>query len=178
MPGCLYALFDYGLTVYQCNHCKNSLTVGAGNEYITITQLHSNGCPSCKNKKFSQIKRTVQKTQSQHALGHHILLELHDCDVALLNDVQKIKTIMCQAAHKAKATIVTEHFHHFSPYGVSGVVIIQESHLTIHTWPESGYAAIDVFTCNSKLALQEAVQYITEQFNAGNATQHYVHRGK
>ncbi len=164
--------------VYQCNHCKNSLTVGAGNEYITITQLHSNGCPSCKNKKFSQIKRTVQKTQSQHALGHHILLELHDCDVALLNDVQKIKTIMCQAAHKAKATIVTEHFHHFSPYGVSGVVIIQESHLTIHTWPESGYAAIDVFTCNSKLALQEAVQYITEQFNAGNATQHYVHRGK
>ncbi|MGE7110329.1 adenosylmethionine decarboxylase [Lysinibacillus sp. NPDC047702] len=164
--------------VYQCNHCRNSLTVGAGNEYTTITQLQSSGCPSCKNKKFSQIKRTVQKTQSHHALGHHILLELHDCDVALLNDVQKIKTIMCQAAHKAKATIVTEHFHHFSPYGVSGVVIIQESHLTIHTWPEFGYAAIDVFTCNSKLALQEAVQYITEQFNAGNATQHYVHRGK
>jgi len=164
--------------VYQCNHCKHSLTVGADNQYTTITQLQSSGCPSCNNKKFSQIKRTVQKTQYQHALGHHILLELHDCDVALLNDVQKIKTIMCQAAHKAKATIVTEHFHHFSPYGVSGVVIIQESHLTIHTWPENGYAAIDVFTCNSKLALQDAVQYITEQFNAGNATQHYVHRGK
>lgn len=164
--------------VYQCNHCKHSLTVGVDNQYTTINQLQSSGCPSCKNKKFSQIKRTVQKTQSQDALGHHILLELHDCDVALLNDVQKIKTIMCQAAHKAKATIVTEHFHHFSPYGVSGVVIIQESHLTIHTWPEFGYAAIDVFTCNSKLALQEAVQYITEQFNAGNATQQYVLRGK
>ncbi|MCL1694586.1 MULTISPECIES: adenosylmethionine decarboxylase [unclassified Lysinibacillus] len=164
--------------VYQCNHCKNSLTVGAGNEYTTITQLHSSGCAYCKNNKFSQIKRTVEKSQSQQALGHHILLELHDCNVALLNDVQQIKKIMCQAAHKAKATIVTEHFHHFSPYGVSGVVIIQESHLTIHTWPEFGYAAIDVFTCNSKLALQQAVQYITEQFNAGNATQHYVHRGK
>ncbi|MGE7688376.1 adenosylmethionine decarboxylase [Lysinibacillus sp. NPDC097214] len=164
--------------VYQCIHCKHSLTVGADNQYTTITQLQSRGCPSCKNKKFLQIKRTVQKMQDQHALGHHILLELHDCDVALLNDLQKIKTIMCQAAHKAKATIVTENFHHFSPYGVSGVVIIQESHLTIHTWPEYGYAAIDVFTCNSKLALQEAVQYITEQFNAGNATQHYVYRGK
>ncbi|KOS59922.1 hypothetical protein AN161_26160 [Lysinibacillus sp. FJAT-14222] len=124
------------------------------------------------------MKRTVEKSQSQHALGHHILLELHDCNDALLNDVQQIKKIMCQAAHIAKATIVTEHFHHFSPYGVSGVVIIQESHLTIHTWPEYGYAAIDVFTCNSKLALQDAVQYITEQFNAGNATQHYLHRGK
>ncbi|MGE7945573.1 adenosylmethionine decarboxylase [Lysinibacillus sp. NPDC093688] len=164
--------------VYQCIHCKHSLTVGADNQYTTITQLQSRGCPSCKNKKFSQIKRIVQKMQDQHALGHHILLELHDCDVALLNDLQKITTIMCQAAHKAKATIVTENFHHFSPYGVSGVVIIQESHLTIHTWPEYGYAAIDVFTCNSKLALQEAVQYITEQFNAGNATQHYVYRGK
>lgn len=164
--------------VYQCNHCKNSLTVGTGNEYTTITQLQSSGCPNCKNNKFSQIKRTVKKSQSQHALGHHILLELLDCNDALLNDVQHIKKIMCQAAHKAKATIVTEHFHHFSPYGVSGVVIIQESHLTIHTWPEYGYAAIDVFTCNSKLALQEAVQYITDQFNAGNTTLHYVHRGK
>lgn len=164
--------------VYQCMHCQYALTVGTGNQYVTINQLQSSGCPSCKNKKFSQIKRTVKKTQSQHALGHHILLELHDCDGALLNDVQQIKKIMCQAALIAKATIVTEHFHHFSPYGVSGVVIIQESHLTIHTWPEYGYAAIDVFTCNSKLSLQEAVQYITEQFNAGNVTQYYQYRGK
>jgi len=164
--------------VYQCIHCQHALTVGAGYPYSTIAQLQDSGCPNCKNNKFSQIKRTVEKSQSQHALGHHILLELHDCNDALLNDVQQIKKIMCQAAHKAKATIVTEHFHHFSPYGVSGVVIIQESHLTIHTWPEYGYAAIDVFTCNSKLALQDAVQYITEQFNAGNVTQHYMHRGR
>ncbi|MFE3576046.1 adenosylmethionine decarboxylase [Lysinibacillus sp. NPDC059133] len=164
--------------VYQCSHCQHALTVGAGYQYSTIAQLQASGCPDCKNNKFSQMKRTVQKSQSKHALGHHILLELHDCNDALLNDVQQIKKIMCQAAHKAKATIVIEHFHHFSPYGVSGVVIIQESHLTIHTWPEYGYAAIDVFTCNSKLALQDAVQYITEQFNAGNVTQYYLHRGR
>lgn len=164
--------------VYQCIHCQHALTVGAGNQYNTIAQLQASGCPNCKSKKFSQMNRTVQKIIPQQVLGHHILLELYDCNDALLNDVQQIKTIMSQAAHKAKATIVTEHFHHFSPYGVSGVVIIQESHLTIHTWPEYGYAAIDVFTCNNKLDLQEAVQYITEQFNSGNATQHYVHRGK
>lgn len=164
--------------VYQCASCQHSLTVGAGHQYNTIAQLQESGCPNCKSKKFLQMKRTVEKIQPLQVLGHHILLELYDCNEVLLNDVQQIKTIMNQAAHKARATIVTEHFHHFSPYGVSGVVIIQESHLTIHTWPEYGYAAIDVFTCNSKLALQEAVQYITEQFNAGNVTQHYVHRGK
>ncbi|TCJ03565.1 adenosylmethionine decarboxylase [Cytobacillus praedii] len=164
--------------VYQCIHCQHSLTVGAGNQFTTIAQLQSSGCPSCEKKKFSQIKRTVQKIQPQHVLGHHILLELHDCNDILLNDVPQIKSIMCQAAHKAKGTIVTEHFDQFSLYGVSGVVIIQEAHLTIHTWPEYGYAAIDVFTCSSILALQEAVQYITEEFNAGNVTQHYMHRGK
>jgi S-adenosylmethionine decarboxylase proenzyme len=164
--------------VYRCTHCQHTLTVGADYQYTTIAHLQSSGCPSCNNNKFSQAERMVEKTQFQHIVGHHILLELHDCNVALLNDVQQIKTIMCQAADKAKATIVTEHFHHFSPYGISGVVIIQESHLTIHTWPEFGYAAIDIFTCSSKLDLQEAVHFITEKFNAGNVTQHYQHRGK
>ncbi|QTD42983.1 adenosylmethionine decarboxylase [Sporosarcina sp. Te-1] len=169
---------DQKTVVYRCIHCQHALTVGVGYQYTTIAQLQSNGCPNCANKKFAQMKRIVQKTHFQHIVGHHILLELHDCNVALLNDVQRIKTIMCQAAEKAKAMVVTEHFHHFSPYGISGVVIIQESHLTIHTWPEYGYAAIDIFTCSSKLDLQEAVQFITKKFNAGNVTQHYLHRGK
>lgn len=163
--------------VYQCTHCQHALTIGHGYPFTTIAQLQSMGCPNCKNKKFSQIKRTVQKTQSQHPAGHHILLELHDCNASLLNDVQEIKTIMCKAAYQDKAMIVTEKFQRFLPYGVSGVVIIQDSHVTIHTWPEYGYAAIDVFTCSRKLDLQKTVQYITEQFNAGNVIQHYSQRG-
>ena len=64
-----------------------------------------------------------------------------------MNDVSAIERDMVAAAQKAGATVINSTFHHFSPYGVSGVVVIQESHLAIHTWPEYGYAAVDLFTC-------------------------------
>jgi spermidine synthase len=64
-----------------------------------------------------------------------------------MNDVAAIERDMVAAAQKAGATVINSTFHHFSPWGVSGVVVIQESHLAIHTWPEYGYAAVDLFTC-------------------------------
>ena len=81
------------------------------------------------------------------ALGNHILVEFMNCDPHIMNDVAAIERDMVDAAKKAEATVINSTFHHFSPYGVSGVVVIQESHLAIHTWPEYGYAAVDVFTC-------------------------------
>jgi len=81
------------------------------------------------------------------ALGNHILVEFMNCDPAVLNEVAVIEKNMVDAASKAQATVINSTFHHFSPYGVSGVVVIQESHLAIHTWPEWGYAAVDLFTC-------------------------------
>ena len=69
------------------------------------------------------------------------------CDPHIMNDVSAIERDMVAAAQKAGATVINSTFHHFSPYGVSGVVVIQESHLAIHTWPEYGYAAVDLFTC-------------------------------
>ena len=69
------------------------------------------------------------------ALGNHILIEFMNCDPEILNDVAKIEKNMVDAASKAGATVINSTFHHFSPYGVSGVVVIQESHLAIHTWP-------------------------------------------
>ena len=80
-------------------------------------------------------------------LGNHILIEFMNCDPEILNDVAKIEKNMVDAASKAGATVINSTFHHFSPYGVSGVVVIQESHLAIHTWPEWGYSAVDLFTC-------------------------------
>ncbi len=82
-----------------------------------------------------------------HSLGRHILVEYFDCRNELLNDVPYIEQSMVAAARKADATVINSTFHHFSPFGVSGVVVIQESHLAIHTWPEYGYAAVDLFTC-------------------------------
>jgi len=82
-----------------------------------------------------------------NALGNHILVEFMGCDPHIMNDVSSIERDMVDAALKAGATVINSTFHHFSPYGVSGVVVIQESHLAIHTWPEYGYAAVDLFTC-------------------------------
>jgi len=81
------------------------------------------------------------------ALGTHIVCELSGCDAAKLTDVEVVREMMQNAARAANATIIETAFHRFQPQGVSGVVVIQESHLSIHTWPETGYAAMDFYTC-------------------------------
>jgi len=85
------------------------------------------------------------------ALGRQILVELYDCDRDLLNSQEFIRKAMIAAVEKAKATIVASTFHHFSPHGISGVVVIAESHVAVHTWPEYSYAAVDVFTCGESI---------------------------
>ena len=83
------------------------------------------------------------------ALGHHLLAEFTGCDPASLADLGGVTSAMLRAAEASGATIVTHSFHHFSPHGVSGAVIIAESHLAIHTWPEHGFAAVDFFSCGA-----------------------------
>jgi S-adenosylmethionine decarboxylase proenzyme len=85
-------------------------------------------------------------------LGWHVLMELSGCDPERLRRVAGIRAAMREAARLAGGTIVRSVFHAFSPWGVSGVVVIAESHLTIHTWPEHGYAAVDVFSCSPRLS--------------------------
>lgn len=79
--------------------------------------------------------------------GRHLLAEYYDCDRAVLNDTGALQHLFEQAASAAGATIVQAVFHGFSPHGISGIVVIKESHLSIHTWPEHGYAAVDFYTC-------------------------------
>ena len=81
------------------------------------------------------------------ALGRHIVCEFSGCDPMLLSDVDGIQTMMIVAAKAARATVMESAFHRFEPQGVSGTVILAESHLSIHTWPEKGYAAMDFYTC-------------------------------
>ena len=82
------------------------------------------------------------------ALGRHLLLELFDCDSEAINSLNIVKTSMVEAAKRAQATIVDVVFHEFNPFGISGVVVIAESHLAIHTWPEAGFVTVDVYVCN------------------------------
>jgi len=96
----------------------------------------------------------------EQALGRHLILEIWDADPHLLNDAHALEKLLLQAARAANATVIQSVFHRFSPYGVSGVVVIAESHLTVHTWPEYGYAAIDIFTCGPKMDLEAAVETI------------------
>jgi|SRR5581483_6741184 len=85
------------------------------------------------------------------ALCQHTLIEFYDCDPDSLKRAVGVRKFLCKAVLQGGGTIVKAVFHNFSPYGVSGVVVITESHVTIHTWPEHGYAAVDIFSCSKKL---------------------------
>jgi S-adenosylmethionine decarboxylase len=110
------------------------------------------------------------------ACGRHVLLELRDCNKEILDNLELIKKHVLEAAIKAKATIVDSSFRKFQPHGVSGFVIIAESHLSVHTWPEYGYAAVDVFTCgNTQPNL--AVQYLIVALESKNHHTIDIRRG-
>ncbi len=110
-------------------------------------------------------------------LGRHVLAEIYGCDFEILNDANKVERVMVNAALEAGAEIREVAFHKFSPQGVSGVVVISESHLAIHTWPELGYAAVDVFTCGEKVNPWDACNFLTEEFHAKHLTAKEMKRG-
>jgi S-adenosylmethionine decarboxylase len=99
-------------------------------------------------------------------LGRHLIAEFYLCDKEILDDVEKIEYSMKKAAIKTGATIVTSTFHRFLPHGVSGAVIVSESHLAIHTWPEFGYASIDLFTCGDSVDPWIAFEHLKEAFKS------------
>lgn len=112
------------------------------------------------------------------ALGNHILVEFYDCNREILNNVKFIEQTMQDATLKSGATIVGSHFHTFNPHGVSGVIIIAESHLSIHTWPEYGYAAVDIFTCGETIDAEKAFVHLKESFEAGHTATIEMKRGQ
>jgi S-adenosylmethionine decarboxylase proenzyme len=112
-----------------------------------------------------------------NALGRHLLLELKICNEEVLNDLDLLKRCLNEAAVQSGATVVGESFYHFSPHGVSGVVNIAESHISIHTWPEFRYAAVDVFTCGDDVDPEKAARIITERLGAQSHSLIELRRG-
>ena len=100
-------------------------------------------------------------------LGTHLLLELWEIDQQRLNDADWVRDTLLKAARQANTTVVSQTFHRFAPQGVSGVVVIAESHISIHTWPELGYAAVDIFTCGDHTMPEQAAGYIVKASQAG-----------
>jgi S-adenosylmethionine decarboxylase proenzyme len=111
------------------------------------------------------------------ALGKHILCEFYGCDQACIADADRVREILLEAAEVAGATIVDSMFHQYSPHGVSGVVVIEESHLAIHTWPEHGFAAVDLFTCGESVDPWAGFHVIEEAFQAENSSSIELKRG-
>ncbi|MER3429231.1 MAG: adenosylmethionine decarboxylase [Pyrinomonas sp.] len=110
-------------------------------------------------------------------LGRQLLVELFDCDRDLLNDATLVKQALLDAAQAANATVVDAVLHKFSPYGVSGVVVIAESHIAIHTWPEYGYAALDIFTCSETVNPHLIMHLVAHRLSAGSCEATLVERG-
>jgi len=110
-------------------------------------------------------------------LGRHVLAEVYGCEFRILNDLDRIREILVSAALTAGAEVRETAFHRFSPQGVSGVVVISESHLAIHTWPELGYAAVDVFTCGERVDPWVALDSIAKDFGSTNVTAQEMKRG-
>ena len=162
---------------YICRNCKKAILLEKGE---TIEALKAKGCSSCGCHVFDQkgrIHRELQ-TSKKKSLGTHILVDFYDCNSDLLNDVSFIKQAMYEAAEVAKASIVADNFHMFSPYGVSGAIIIQESHFTIHTWPEYRYAAVDLFTCGDNLDLKNAMLTLKDRFKCVRLEFNNIMRGE
>ncbi len=113
---------------------------------------------------FKRISEGGSKTLD--TMGRHVIAELWNCNLDILNDLDRLEKTFVNAALKAGAEIREVAFHKFAPFGVSGVVIISESHLTIHSFPEHGYASIDVYTCGDIIDPHIAVKFIEEKLEA------------
>ena len=109
-------------------------------------------------------------------LGRHLIAEYADCTGGRLDDLEFIERSLLEAVRRSGATIIDSVFHRYAPQGVSGVVVIAESHMSIHTWPEKGYVAVDIFTCGG-LDPRPGFRYLAESLGAKSSRLQEILRG-
>jgi len=119
----------------------------------------------------------AQSLALQRPVGRHCLLEVYGCPEALLNDPDFIRRVLVEAAHRAGTTLLNQVIHQFDPYGVTALGLLAESHISIHTWPEYGFAAIDMFTCGDHAAPEKAAAFLADVFQATYYTTQELRRG-
>lgn len=135
-----------------------------------------------KNRFITAVSTTHNKNHERRAAKLEALirvavLDFYGCDNGILNDEDKLKEIMLESARLIGATVVDTMFSTYNPAGVSGVVIIAESHLAIHTWPEYGYAAITFETCGKKIDPWKSLGYLQEKLKSERCSQIEMFRG-
>ena len=117
------------------------------------------------NKK-NQIISSLSNDKELNLKSKHLLLELYKCDYEKLNDESFLRCSLNRAAKFAKATILNLISNKFEPQGVTAIALLAESHISIHTWPESSYSAVDILTCGRNMLPELASQYLIEALNA------------
>ena len=110
------------------------------------------------------------------SLGRHLLVEMWDCD-SRIDDVETIGRAIEEAVVAIGATLVQSHVHRYSPQGVTGLAVLAESHLSLHSWPEYGYLAADVFTCGTLTIPRRAVAVFEDIFAPGRIEVREIERG-
>lgn len=123
------------------------------------------------------LENSIGVAALKQILGNQLIVELFDCDQESLKDVSTVEAVLLKAANAAKATVINHCFHQFSPHGVSGVVVIAESHIAVHTWPEHRYCAIDIFTCGDLIDNDSALTVLKEGLRCESIKVFKVKRG-
>ena len=123
--------------------------------------------PSSDATTRSATDTSATDTSATDMVGKHCILELYDCDSSKLDDEVFLRSAITQAAERAGATLLNLITHQFQPQGVTGLALLAESHISIHTWPEAGYAAVDVFTCGDHTMPEKACEVLCEDLGAG-----------
>ena len=116
--------------------------------------------------KKNQILPSFSNEEKLIHQSKHLLLELYRCDKEKLNDESFLRCALNRAAKLAKATVLNLISNRFEPQGVTAIVLLAESHISIHTWPESDYSAVDIFTCGQSMLPELASQYLIEALKA------------
>jgi len=116
--------------------------------------------------KENQVLEAFRNDQELSHQSKHLLLELYKCDYEKLNDESFLRCVLNRAAKLAKATVLNLISNKFEPQGVTAIALLAESHISIHTWPESNYSAVDIFTCGRNMLPELASQYLIDALKA------------
>ena len=128
--------------------------------------------------RHASLSAPAEDAARRPVLGSQVVLDLYECETHHLDDLEWVRKTLVDAAHAAGAAIVETVFHKFAPWGISGVVVIAESHLAIHIWPENRYAAIDLFTCGENVRIDAACEFLTNEFQSRRPVHQRFTRGE
>lgn len=110
-------------------------------------------------------------------LAIHYIIDLYNCDEKIIKSVNNIAKIMKKAGNIGKLNVVEECFHQFLPHGVSGILILEESHFAIHTWPEYNYVSVDLYLCNISNSIDSIIDYLKHEFNSKSIQKRIIQCG-